>query len=330
MRLRVFPACLLLGVLFASMATSPALGQGGFSDVIYEQVQAACTFLENLYNSTLGLVESYSQSHVYYIASDNLLAASALQDCSSEQAKSISQNITRTISLCCDNGDDLMHESLLGTNIPLPIHDATILTIANSTTGKLFHNTTATAVGGNYTVLWEYHNGTDTFPDCAYGDVTVYTALQLNRDQNVTGTQYEMDCLNRMYDGRGIVDEAYNSTMSTEYHVYQTYKLALYLYALYNISHTYKYTAIDSLLLTQGPGLGFYTGYLATGRYDNMTYENTETTSIAMLTLTSLNPPPPPPPYWLFYIIIGLVVAAGVAVILVLWIRIRARFLLST
>jgi hypothetical protein len=330
MRLRFFPACLLLGVLFASMTTGPALGQLGFNDLIYEQVQAACTFLENLYNSTLGLVESYPQSHVYYVASDNLLASSALQDCSYEQAKLIGQNITRTISLCCGNGDDLMHESLLGTNIPLPMHNATILTIANSTTDKLFHSTTATDAGGNYTVLWERHNGPGILPDCKYGDVTVYMALQLNRDQNATGTQHEMDCLNKMYDGRGIADEAYNSTTSSEHGVYQTYKLALYLYALYNISHTYNFTTIDTLLFTQGPGNGFHTGYLATGRYDNMTYENTETTSIAMITLTSLNPPGPSENSSLFYIIIGLVVAAIAAVILVLWIRIRAKFLTST
>jgi len=309
------------------MTTTSALDRPGFSYVIYDRVQAACTFLENLYNSTLGLVESYAQSHVYYIASDNLLAASALLlDCSSAQAQSIGQNITHTISLCCSNGDDLMHESLLGTNIPLPIHNATIPTIANSTTGELFHGTTATAAGGNYTVLWERHNGTGILPDCAYGDVAVYTALQLNRDHNMTGTQHEMDCLNKMYDGRGVIDEAYNSTASSEYHVYQTFKLALYLYALYNISHTYNFTAIDTLLLTQGPGLGFYTGYLAAGRYDNMTYENAETTSIAMITLTSLNPPST---NWLLYIIIGLVVAAIAAVILVLWIRIRAKFLTS-
>jgi hypothetical protein len=137
-----------------------------------------------------------------------------------------------------------------------------------------------------------------------------------------------MDCLNKMYDGRGIVDEAYNSTGSSEYHVYQTYKLALYLYAVYNISHIYNFTAIDTLLLTQGPDLGFYTGYLTSGRYDNMTIENSETTSIAMITLTSLNPPGPSQNL-LFYIIIGLVVAAVVAVILVLWIRIRAKFLLA-
>lgn len=328
MRPRFFLAFFLAGVLFATMATTPPLGQAGFSSIIYDRVQAACTFLENQYNSTLGLIESYSQSHIYYIASDNLLAASALLDCSSQQAQSIGQNITRAISLCCGNGDDLMHESLLGTNIPLPIHNATRPTVANSTTGNLFHGTTATAAGGNYTVLWEYHNGTGILPDCKYGDVTVYTALQLNRDQNTTGAQHEMNCLNKMYDGRGIVDEAYNSTGSSEYHVYQTYKLALYLDALYNISHTYNYTGIDTLLLTQGPGQGLYTGYLSTGNYDNMTLENTETTSIALLTLTSLNQAPSSANPWPFIIVIGLVVAAGVAVILVLWMRIRTKFLL--
>ena len=313
------------------MAQSPALGQERFSLQTYERVQNACIFLENLYNSTLGLVESYPHSHVYYVASDNLLADSALQDCSSEQAKLIGQNITRTMSLCCGNGDDLMHESLLGRNVPLPIHNATILTVANSTTGKLFHGTTAMAAGGNYTVLWEYHKGTGILPDCEYGDAVVYTALQLSRDHNTTGTQHEMGCLNKMYDGIGIVDEAYNSTTSSQYGVYQTYKLALYLYAQNNISHAFNSSDVEILLQPPpGPGNGFYTGYLAPGTFDRTTLENAETTSIAMITLTSLIQSGPPPDYWLFYIIIGLVVAAGVAVILVLWIRIRAKFILST
>ena len=50
-----------------------------------------------------------------------------------------------------------------------------------------------------------------------------------------------MDCLAFMFDGRGLVDEAYKDGSGSEHGIYQTYKLALYLYALQKLSRTYYY-----------------------------------------------------------------------------------------
>ena len=100
--------------------------------------------------------------------------------------------------------------------------------LANSTAGKLFRSVPLATAGGNYTILWEVHNATGVFPDCVYADVAVYTALELKLEGNTTGARHEMDCLNTMFDGRGLVDEAYKDGSGSEHGIYQTYKLALY------------------------------------------------------------------------------------------------------
>jgi len=153
-----------------------------------------------------------------------------------------------------------MHEALLGARIHIPINNAAIYTVANSTAGKLFRGTSPTNAGGNYTVLWEVHNATGTFPDCTYADVTVYTALELRLEGNSTGVQHEMDCLTTMFDGRGMVDESYKDGSAMEHGIYQTFKLALYIFALKKISGTYFYGE-ENLFRLQGPDGGFHTGY---------------------------------------------------------------------
>ena len=74
--------------------------------------------------------------------------------------------------------------------------------MASSTAGKLFRGSSPTTAGSDYTVLWEVHNATGTFPDCTYADVTVYTAPELKQDGNTTGAKHEMDCIITMFDGR--------------------------------------------------------------------------------------------------------------------------------
>ena len=52
-------------------------------------------------------------------------------------------------------------------------------------------------------------NSTGVLLDYAYEDVVVYTALEMKLEKNTTGVQHEIDCLNAMFDGYGIADEAY-------------------------------------------------------------------------------------------------------------------------
>ncbi len=136
-----------------------------------------------------------------------------------------------------------------------------------------------------------------------------------------------MDCLNVMFDGYGIADEAYKDGSASEHGTYQTYKIALYIYALQN-SRIYDYGAEENLLRMQGPDGGFHTGYDRAGTYAG-TLENAETTSIAILALNStltfsLFPILALPP-WILYVFIGFATAAGGALLLVLMIERRRQ-----
>jgi hypothetical protein len=297
-----------------------AAGQPVSSSLVEQKMQLACSFLKGLYNPSLQLVRSTSSSNVYYIASDNLLAAKALLMCD----KTISQAINQSITSCCGHGYDGMHEALFGVRIPPPIHSSTIVTVANSSQGNLFNNVTPSAAGGNYTVLWEKHNAPGIFPDCTYADVTVYTALELKLEGNTTGAQHELDCLAIMFDGRGMVDEPYKE--GSEHGIYQTYKLALYLYALQKISGTYSYGEEANLFRSQGPDGGFHTGYDQIGTYAG-TKENAETTSIVMITISTSSCIMPfcsiPP--WIIYLYTGLAVAALLIVVTILVLEKRKR-----
>ena len=273
----------LFSTLLASTISTPAAAQPVSSNLLARRITAACSFLKSLYNPSLGLIRSTPNGSIYYIASDNLLVEKALSSCD----RTTSQAINQSIISCCDSGYDQMHEALLGARIHIPINNSAIYTVANSTLGKLFRGISPTNAGGNYTVLWEVHNATGTFPDCTYADVTVYTALELRLKGNGTGAQHEMDCLTAMFDGRGMVDEAYKDGLAMEHGIYQSYKLALYIYAQQKISGTYFYGE-ENLFRLQGPDGGFHTGYDQIGTYAG-TQENAETTSIAMIAISKLS-----------------------------------------
>ncbi len=313
---------LIMGIvlLIANPVSSLAFAQPVSSSFVSEKLQSACSFLKSLYNPALGLVRSAPNSSVYYIASDNLLAQKALN--TSSCAPTISQSIRQSISSCCGNGYDGMHEALLGARIHVPINNSALYTVANSSAGKLFRNATPTTAGGNYSVMWEKHNATGILADCAYADVTIYTALELSLKGNSTGVQHEMDCLALMFDGRGLVDEPYKDGSGSEHGIYQTYKLALYLYALQKTGR-YYFGEEDNLFRSQGPDGGFHTGYDQTGTYAG-TQENAETTSIAMIAIASLTATSPFPfplfsiPSWIIYLFIGLAATAVAVVITVI------------
>ena len=63
-----------------------------------------------------------------------------------------------------------------------------------------------------------------------------------------------------MFENKGLVDEAYKDGSGSEHGIYQTYKLALCLYALQD-TRTYYYGEEDNLFRSQGPDGDFHTGY---------------------------------------------------------------------
>ena len=239
------------------------------------RVTRACAFLDSLYNPSVHLVRETLSNQTYWIASDNLLAQQALQECGSSNAQSIQAILNN--ATCCQHGDDLMHESLLGHSIPLPIHNATIYDVTG-----YWKSLTNSQETGNYTVEWEYHNSTGTLSPYDYGDIATYTLLEYKRRNNETGVQDMIQILNTMWTGAGIADEPYKQSG-----IYQTYKTALYAYALTKLSIPVPATVTATLLRMQGPDGGFHTGY-ATNLTYAVTDENAETTSIAILALNTV------------------------------------------
>ena len=119
--------------LLGSAIATPASAQPVSSSHLEQKTQAACSFLESLYNPSLGLVRSTPNSSIYYIASDNLFVEKAFSSCDPTTSQAINQSIIS----CCDSGYDQMHEARLGVRIHTPINNAAIYTVANSTAGKL-------------------------------------------------------------------------------------------------------------------------------------------------------------------------------------------------
>ena len=277
-------AVLILTVLVLPLALIISDARASERDV---RITRACAFLESLYDPSVHLVKETPTSHVYWIASDNLLAQQVLQECGSSNAQSIQAILIN--ATCCQQGNDLMHESLLGRSIPLPIHNATTYTVTG-----YWKSLTNSQETGNYTVKWEYHNSTGTLSPYVYGDVAAYTLHEYKRRNNETGVQDMIQVLNTMWTGAGIADEPYKEPYG-ESGIYQTYKTALYAYSLTQLSIPVPATVTAALLRMQGPDGGFHTGYGT-----NMTYagtdENAETTSIAIIALSPTLVPPSSPP----------------------------------
>src|SRR3989441_1775939 len=251
------------------------------------RVARACAFLDSLHDQAVHLVRETSSNHTYWIASDNLLAQQALKECGSSNAQSIQAILYN--ATCCQQGNDHMHESLLGRSIPLSIHDKTVSTVTG-----YWKSLTNSQETGNHTVKWEYHNSTGTLSPYDYGDIATYTLLEYKRRNNETGVQDMIQTLNTMWTGTGIADEPYKES-GVQSGIYQTYKTALYAYSLTQQSIPVPSTVTSALLRMQGPDGGFHTGYA-----NNMTYagtdENAETTSIAIIALSPTLVPPSSPP----------------------------------
>lgn len=281
-------AIILSGILFVS---GPVTASGGPYRLQIRQssTQRACSFLSSLYNDTLHLASDTPPSHTYYVSSDNLLAQAALAQCNPTISQKIRTAITQ--DTCCHQGNDQMHEAILGTPIPLSIHNATTYDVTHSWPNS-----------AGSTILYEYHNGTGTLSPTNYADVAVYRAFEQDRQGNHTGALQTVQILNRMWDANGLVDDPFKNGNSSEKGVYQTFKDALYLLVLLKTSQAMPANLEEKILNMQGADGGFNTGYFPNGTYAGRS-ENTETTSILMLALQLLFPEPWWNTYWYLFLI---------------------------
>ena len=227
-----------------------------------EYVSKAVQFLtRNQFDSQLNLTRegtSGGRERTYWLLSDNLLASKALQPYNATVSTRIWNAMVKYGF--AKNG---LHESLFGCVIPIP-------PVASTT-----ENLTATS---SYTVKVELHNSTQRFSDFReYGDLLVYVALRSQWLGNRPDAEANFEKAVMMWDGKGIRDKAFTGE-------YQTYKLALILYAsrILNIPLQQEQEMRDRMWAMQRADGGLWTGYNADLQPSSVDV-NTETTALAIL-----------------------------------------------
>ena len=143
------------------------------------------------------------------------------------------------------------------------------------------------------TINCTINNGTGTLSSQDYADIAFLEAIYY---QNINETANAKDAYEKgvaMWNGTGFTDTAYNSSRG-----YDTFKLALYIYASKVLNCSFDVRAYNNLLACQiNAGVsdvanagGFATYYTANNATNNQT--NTETTALAILALTYGQEPP--------------------------------------
>jgi hypothetical protein len=306
-RIQVFVIILLILPLAATVNNVA----GEYSErALKTSILRACQFLLSLYNSTLQLVRETPSSNTYWIASDNLLAQGTLSQCNPTLPQPTTIGIAQ--NPCCNKGNDLMHEAILGRPIPLPIHNATIYNLTRDWTNS-----------AGSTILYEYHNGTGVLSPSSYADVAAYTELESTRKGDPSAVLENLNILNKMWDANGMIDDAFTNTNSTARREYQTYKDALYLFVLQKATQFARRNLLEKILTMQGPDGGFNTAYYPNGTYAGRS-ENAETTSIVILAFEAILPQVP---WWetYWYLLLIPIPAASILLFLLLHYKPRTR-----
>ena len=250
-------------------------------------------YFANNYDMVTGLIPETPTSHAFWLFSDNYLALLAV-------ARYDSSNSSTS------NFAAALHAALYGYVATLPSNlTQNQYTALNSTT-------TSFGCSYNYRLSWSSGGqsvpGTGTAavmttansqnPACLgqnYADLLFLQALYYHRLGNSTAASSYYHLASSDYNGIGLSDKAFNGT------VYQTYKLALFVYTASCLGYapeTNTPSAVALLFSLQDNSTGgFYTGYTANATSLNSPGftptggVNTETTALAALALEQLIKP---------------------------------------
>ena len=242
-------------------------------------------YFANNYNATMGLISEQPNTNTYWLFSDNYLASLALE----RYDPSNSSTTSFAIALDAAVGGYL-------ATAPQSIR-ANQYTALNSTS-------TSFDCSANYEASWSEGStlvgsssiarvmttSNDLNPNCAsqnYADLYLLQAVYYHRLGNSTGASYFYNKASTDFNGVGFVDLASNATL------YQTYKVALYVYASSCLGQASgsSFSSAESLLFSMQDNStgGFFTGYTGTGHPNNSV--NTETTALGALAMEQLFTP---------------------------------------
>jgi len=243
---------------------------------LVDRIHNAVKFLENMYNSTIGLcAEALTAApNTYWLVSDNLWSYKALENYAPEVSNAIKSKLIELASAYNLPTDDqglpisFKHEAVIGDIVPT--FNATV---------------SYTLYSDDYTLKTDIANGTAVMENWQeYADLLLYAALSKHwegKDKEATAL---FSKAKEMWDGIGI-----NDTATRTEGKYATYKLALLLYASKVLGEKLGFE--EELIATiwrmqdQTTG-GIITDYYPNGKPVEYADANTETTSITIIALT--------------------------------------------
>ncbi len=267
-------AAILLLVTALVYVGTTKFGSGGSSDrsaptfAVEQNLSGGVNYLLDNYNPRLGLISETPNSSVYWLYSDNFLAGLALAQYGSNN---------RTVSTAAAN-------TSVSLNVYLPV-GSTINQYTTLEIGPCVYQSTrnyTVAISGKDQIRAGVNNGTESLNDGQYAGIAFLDAICSYHNDDMPAAVAAYDRGARMFDGAGLRDLPYSQT-----HQYQTYELALLIYASVVLGQPVSSAVLSALLRMQAPTGGFYTGY-DVGYSHGSTETNTETASLAVLALQAL------------------------------------------
>jgi hypothetical protein len=232
----------------------------------------AINYLVENYNSTVGLIPEVPSGNTYWLYSDNFLASLALERYDSQYPG----NLTITNIAANINGN--ISKYIAG--VPNVLNQYIVLN-SSIAVFKTSSSYTVTNYPGAVIKI-TLNNGTNPLNPSLYADIAFLEAIYYNNAGQAKNANDSYQIGMKMYDGNGMNDSVFQN--GAQKGQYQTFKLALYIYASKVLGHQFSQSAEAVLLRMQGASGGFYTGY--DGNFSsNGTNTNVETTSLAILAL---------------------------------------------
>jgi hypothetical protein len=237
-------------------------------------IERAYDYLENSYNSTLGLCQEHPNSHIYWVGHDNILVSYILKYWNTK----ISDNVTATIRRITNEYDlsvsesglpmDNKLEALLGYDVQFFFKDTETITLNNSYCGSV--------------LMTEMTNSSADLILTNYTDLLCYASLVEWRRLNDSGANYYFEMAKAMWDenGKGFRDAVFYDDQT-----YATYKLALFYYTsrILNRNFDFEKELIARIWFCQNSNGGFVTDYFGNSTFPSWTTTNTETTSMILM-----------------------------------------------
>ncbi len=224
-------------------------------------VQSVCSYLESEFNASLGLVSETPNHEHFFLYSDNFLASSVLsRECGNS---GMAERINQTLAMYDAQG--------------FP-NQFMAFSCREDLNGSEDYNLSAK--------VWTTVNNRSGGPlNDSYADIAFLRAYyEKVCAGNSPGALAAFNAGVAEYNGIGFNDTAFREGQSKG--IYQTYKLALYIYTAELLGQRVPLSALKILLQMQASDGGFYTGYYSDLTHGN-TNTNTETTSLAILALAN-------------------------------------------